>query len=387
MAVLYGAAALAAGATGWYVMSRRARSPLTRPMLTILGGIAEWSLTAAATALSADLAWKTAWDAAVYLGVGTTVIGFLWYSAVFAGYAWPKGRWVWTALAAEPVMAATACATNGLHHLFYSSVSQLPSGVYAVTIGPLLWAHAGYSFALCALAVGMVVRSSFRSVAAHRRLSWLLLGGATVPLLANFGSFLAASVIDATPIGFLVAAGVFLTAERRGSKLRLVPLAAQQVLAALTDAVVVIDDSGRVLDANPAARQLLKALAPSVAEHPVGLLWPDVAGPHLGSALSGALAGRAGIKVAGRATGPRPFRSSVIHAADQAFDVRVLPIEAGKQQAMGHVIVVRDVTEMERLRTVLAEQALKDGLTGAYNRRYLMQALGPAAEHARARGE
>lgn len=387
VAVLYGAAALAAVGTAWYVRSQRARSPLTSPMLMILGGITGWSVTAAATSLSSNLAWKTAWDAAVYLGVGTTVVGFLFYSAVFSGYSWAGSRRLRLALAIEPLTAATACATNGLHHLFYSSVRELPDGAYSIKVGPLLWAHAAYSFALCALAVGMVVRSSFHTVAGHRRLTWMLLGGALVPLLANLGSLLAASQIDVTPIGFLVAAGVFLVTEKRGSKLRLVPLAAEQVLAALSDAVVVVDRAQRVLDVNPAAQRLLEEVVSSPPERPVGRLWHEVAGPGLGPVLAGTFGEATACTPDDQAAAPEGHGSAIVHIGGQSFDARVLPLHGRNRQTRGYVVVIRDVTEVEKLRTVLAEQALKDGLTGAYNRRYLMQALAPAVEHATAAGE
>lgn len=56
----------------------------------------------------------------------------------------------------------------------------------------------------------------------------------------------------------------------------------------------------------------------------------------------------------------------------RVVEVRSTPVDAGGRRN-GTVLVLRDVTEVERLRGELAEQAVTDGLTGLRNRRHLDQ--------------
>src|SRR4029453_17669833 len=57
------------------------------------------------------------------------------------------------------------------------------------------------------------------------------------------------------------------------------------------------------------------------------------------------------------------------------YDVRVVQMRTADGDWVGTVVVARDITELERLRAELTDQAIRDGLTGAYNRRHLTAVL------------
>src|SRR5690606_39214989 len=96
-----------------------------------------------------------------------------------------------------------------------------------------------------------------RAVPGHRRVVILVLVSLTPPLVGNVVSVaLEAQNVDLTGVLLLVTATLWLWIERGRARLRRTPITTQQVLRAISDAVLVIDDDGVVVDANEAAATL-----------------------------------------------------------------------------------------------------------------------------------
>jgi diguanylate cyclase (GGDEF)-like protein len=163
----------------------------------------------------------------------------------------------------------------------------------------------------------------------------------------------------------------------RDGLLRIVPVARERVLEKLSDAVIVLDADGRVLDLNPAGDALVRAVRPGLPSQLVGLpgqaLLPDGHGPLVEGA----------------------WRAE-INGVQVDLDIRCTDLLDRRGRLLGCAVVVRDVTELdherrrlaaandqlreqlhtiERLRADLAEQASRDVLTGLHNRRHLLDRL------------
>jgi diguanylate cyclase (GGDEF)-like protein len=89
----------------------------------------------------------------------------------------------------------------------------------------------------------------------------------------------------------------------------------------------------------------------------IGKQWQEVAGPHFTTMVTD--------------TG----QTTIHGAAGDVYDFRVVKIEAADGSCPGTVVVARDITELERLRAELTEQAMRDSLTGVFNRRHLSAVL------------
>jgi diguanylate cyclase (GGDEF)-like protein len=120
---------------------------------------------------------------------------------------------------------------------------------------------------------------------------------------------------------------------------------------------MVLDPNGRFLDVNPAATKLLAALNPAGGVAVIGKQWQEVAGPHFTTMVTD--------------TG----QTTIHGTAGEVYDFRIVKIEAADGSCPGTVVVARDITELERLRAELTDQAVRDGLTGVYNRRQLTAVL------------
>jgi diguanylate cyclase (GGDEF)-like protein/PAS domain S-box-containing protein len=186
--------------------------------------------------------------------------------------------------------------------------------------------------------------------------------------------------IDLTPISFtltafLLSAGIF------GLRLfDLIPIARHTVLEYIPELVFVVDARDRVLDANSSAQKILgKSLDDIIGKDPLEVFskWPQLINRFLTASET-----HEEIQIPGDP--PRTLELTVSALYNQF------------KQLEGRVIVAHDVTErkwlendlkyanevlsnqleeINKLREELEEQAIRDPLTNAYNRRYLSEFL------------
>ncbi len=178
----------------------------------------------------------------------------------YAGYGRLLTRYHHLALMVEPVVFLALLWTNEQHFLIRQSVQVDYSGsfpVLDVVSGPLFWAHIVYSYAV-AVAGWLVFFQVFaRASHIYRRQAGVMLLGALTPWVANVLFLADVVVFDPSPLAFsfvgvLAAWGLF--------RLRLfdiAPAARDVVVETMRDPVIVIDNSGRVVDLNAAAQRVL----------------------------------------------------------------------------------------------------------------------------------
>ena len=362
LVLLYAFAAVAALAPARASWRRRTVTPLAAPLSLILIGIGEWAAAQALAVAMPQLAMQVAFSYAIFPGVSLVVAGFYWQSRVYAGYRARPTRRTVLLLGVEPVLVSLTAATNGWHRLFFSSVEPGAAGTLNLHPGPLYWVHTTYSYLLISAGTLLVIRAMLRTVAGQRRAFTAFLLGGLAPTAANLATVFGgqgALKVDLTSVAFLTTAVVWWWTERTGINSQPVPVAYQQVLAAVGDAVLVVDLAGTVIEANPAAELLL-------GQPVVRRAWHDLVGLDL--------------DVDGHTMFTR--------GDGICLDVRTVEMHAPDDgRGLGWVVVARDVTELERLRTELTEQAVRDHLTGLYNRRYLTSVLDSAVHAAAASGD
>jgi diguanylate cyclase (GGDEF) domain len=149
----------------------------------------------------------------------------------------------------------------------------------------------------------------------------------------------------------------------RHGLLQLVPVARGLVLDRLRDAVIVISHDGRLIDVNQAGNTLLRASRPDLPPSLSGLPFDQIIPAQRPARLQARGHGADGEYEVDLLTG------RVI------LDIRVEELTDRRGRSLGQVIVLRDITELHRLREHLAEQAVRDELTGLHNRRHLLAAL------------
>jgi diguanylate cyclase (GGDEF)-like protein len=374
--------ALVVAAIAW---RRRAASPAAPALVLMMAGLVLWSTADLLERTSVSLEAHLFWGHALYLGVVMAPASFIMLALEMTGRGDRLTRRLRLLLAVQPVLVLLIAITDPWHQLFMSDAVLVGGETTELQWerGPLFWAHTAYSYAVLGGGMLMLIGTWARSARAYRRqLRSIVLAG-LVPWAANVGTqfrIVDVGTLDLTPIAFTVTGIVFAWSLFRQRLLDLVPVARERLIDTMSDAVVVVDPQGRLADANPAALALLAR-----------------AGRRRGTATVGAPAA----EVFAGWEGVLPLRDDTelevrVGAATGVVDVRVTRLTDRADRPGGYLLVLRDVTQnrqaeralaranaalreqlgtIERLRAELQEQAIRDSLTGLFNRRYLDEVL------------
>ena len=383
------AAALACLLTAAAVLRPDAQDRLRRGVAVLLASAAAWSIAVWGPTPADD-----GLLAAVPLAAGWATVSALWFvTRVATDHAWrPPDGALWALWAGPQVALLALAATAGLPQIGATVASAGRSAHLFTGLEDLSYDRMAAG-AVVLLALGRLSSARRSAPASGRRALQQMRVGATLVLVGTAATITepdSITVVDVVPFAVAVAALLYADALGRDGFAVLVAPPLHRVLDTLRDAVVVLDRHDRVVDANDAARRMVA--------HGGDLLGTPV------SALAGALP-------AARVGGPVVV---VEHPRGVHREVRADALRDDDGRLLGTVITARDVTrlvlaqraledERRRLlrvngevvealtsvaheRTELAEDAVRDALTGIHNRRHLQPALEAAVRGARASG-
>jgi diguanylate cyclase (GGDEF)-like protein len=271
-------------------------------------------------------------------------------------------------------------------YLFYGAdsapLTNEPGSPIRYQHGVLFYAAAVYVYMFMLFCIGLVVRAAMLSKGLHRRHYLAFAVVTAVPWVANISYVVFGWMLfgfDPTPFSFAFTLGAFAWLIVGVRLFDLLPVARHLLLEALLDPVLVIDPRQRVIEANPAALEL--------AAWPQNWQGRDLRDwPVFGTVLQHILALH---------SSDEQEQLLTLENCARYYEVRVRSIKRNTREgpiALGQMLYLRDVTQRhlselklaealavseERLSTIsnlherLREQALRDPLTGLYNRRYL----------------
>jgi diguanylate cyclase (GGDEF)-like protein len=293
-------------------------------------------------------------------------------------------------LGLDPALILVLAIAEPWLHLVASDVQVAPDGQLpwiSWAPGPAFWVHGPIVVGITLWSVGRLVRALPHGGPLQRRQAVALLAALLIPAtpsLIAVTSTRSGTVPDLVVLSNIVTGLVALYVLDRQGLLRLVPVARGLVLDRLSDAVIVVGPDDRLLDTNAAAEGLLRALDPRLPRRLAGL------------AVAGLPAMFANVLTAAAERGVDQAHRAELPDGPAVLDLRVEPLTDGHGRAMARVVVVRDVTVLheqrealaavnerlreqlatvDQLRENLAEQAVRDELTGLHNRRHLVARL------------
>lgn len=290
-------------------------------------------------------------------------------------------------LALMPLAELALVWTDGWHHLIHTRLDLIRDGDLLVLHwerGPAYWiAVLLYPYALIVIATLLLAYAYLRAHGPYRTQLGLILLAASVPFIASaisqFG-LLPDRYLDLAPFAFTAAGPILAYALFRHRLLDLVPVARSVLIESMSDGVIVVDSQNRIVDINPAARRYLEPLAAS----PIGQnaeAW-FAAWPHLVERYRAVPQAHAEIEI------EVPTR--------RYLDLRITSLHDRRGALTGRLVIVHDITQrkqaeqklhaanqhlrqqleqIQELQARLREEAIRDPLTGLYNRRYLEETL------------
>jgi len=348
-------------------------------VFTLAAGIV-WSAGDALESSASTLAGHILWTQVSYAGSFSIGVFLLLFAIEYSGR--PSLRPVVVgALLAVPALAVIAAFTNPLHHLIWTGFAQAP-GVPNLVVydhGWLYWGFTAYAYGVVLAAMAMLASFALKNRNMYRYQSIAILVAVAIPLCSEIFYDVAPNAVPGIdPSVMLSLSAVILTISMVQFRLLdLSPVAHQTLAEHLDDALLVLDAKHRLVEANPKAVNLFCI----VQEHWVGeparevlAKWPQLVD----------LIASAGEDGQAQVLSPEGRHFMLTHNA--------ICDDAGR--STGWVAVLRDVTrfvetetaledanrrlserlgEIEVLHKELLERAVRDSLTGLYNRGYLSE--------------
>ena len=313
------------------VVWRRRTTVTVAGLFVVLLGAMLWSVCYALELTAGDLAGRGFWGDLKYIGICLLAPAYLAFVLQCTGRSrWP--RWLGMLLALEPLAVLVLLANEATHDLirFYPADSQL-----VAQAGPLFWVHLVYTNAMIWAGTIMLVVTLGRMSGLHRRQSATLVAAILLPVILNLlfnfrvGPF---GRVDLTPFAFVLTTSVLVWGVYQFSLLDLRPVARSQIFRTISDPVLVLDPAGRVIDANPAAGQMVAQPVTTVVGQPVAQLLPT-----WNATLTSAL--RSGVDQT----------SEEVTLAGRIYDLAISSLPDRQRQPGGHLVVARDVTERRQV--------------------------------------
>ncbi|WP_440989900.1 histidine kinase N-terminal 7TM domain-containing protein [Haloarchaeobius baliensis] len=239
--------------------------PVVRMFVALTFSIAVWGVGDVFQLLTTDLVAKRAWLVVQFIGAGGSTLGLLGFALAYTDNDEYLTSRLFGLLAVEMTVALGLLATSPTYHQLYvvavDTALDPETGLVMLdrSLGPAATFHVIYSYALIVAAIALLLRAALRSEQFFRSQSLAVVAAIVVPFVVNIGWFVSlgsGGSLDYTVLGFSFSAVALWYAISRYSLLAVSPVARKTVIENMQDAVVVVDQEGRIIDANPAVQAL-----------------------------------------------------------------------------------------------------------------------------------
>lgn len=346
---------------GIIVLQTRRNAPGSIPLMALMFSLSWWDITYSLFWAAAPAPYPNFWLYATYAGVVTVPAALL----TFAMQLSEKDHWLkrpfLLALCIEPIAVLVLLFTDPWHGLFFAGEETQGIGMI-LNGGPVHWANIAYSYVLILIAMVLLVRRFLQTAGMYQKQLTIILIGAGFPWLNSIifvsGLNLVPNV-DNTPFSFTITGLAFTYALLRYRLLDVLPVARHVLVESMSDGVVVLDVHNRLVDFNPAAeRDIQFDHRPKIGEpaERTFAAWPALL--HQFYRVND-------IRV----------ELPMGNPPHQYLDLKISPLYDWRGGFLGRLVVWRDITPLKMAQSELQEQAIRDHLTGLYNRRYLGETL------------
>ncbi len=314
-----------------------------RVFIGLMLSIIWWSLCNALELANATVSGKMLLITLQHVSVVSVPVLWLLFALSYANHDYLLKRELLIGLVAVQGLILLGAWTNEWHRLMWPRVELVYTahGLWVLTgpNGPLWYVGIATGYSMVLVGPALMLDQARRSRALYRSQALSLLIGALLPWVSSVLFVLGRSPIpsiDTTPVAFALSGIAFTIAMRRYRALDLVPTARETIVDQMPDAMIVVDQSDRILDANPAAQTLTAApMKPGAALVDVGLGWLVE-------------------QARDRFEGQFEVRQSRADG-DVVYDLRCTVLRDRRGAPVGRIFVLRDVTLFKQAAQALQE--------------------------------
>lgn len=300
----------------------------------LLVSSAVWMLTYAFELASSDLGSKILWNKAQYVGSAMIPVLLFLYVLRYTGHDRYYSRRIVVGLSIIPIVTLLLAVTNGAHNLIWEHVQLVSAGEYTVLInyhGVGFWVYVAYTYLLVLAGVSLLIYRFYRSRGFYRWQTGGLLLGSLAPAI---GGFVYVSGINPTPhlnlpiLSFIITSLFVGWSVFRHHLFYINPVARETVIEEMDEAVIVLNEHDRVVDANDAARALFGWEERTVVSEPIQTVWPE----------------HAAELTRDRTDEHREEIETVTADGHHHHELRLTPLTNRDGRQVGRLAVLRDVT-------------------------------------------
>ena len=311
-----------------------------------------WTLTYAIELLIPTLTGKQLINNLSSLIANTIGVSWLIFALLYTNRSHFVTRHNIVILLLFPAITIVALWTNNWHELYYSQDYLSSAGPFLVrNPSPqfFFWFQVITSYIKVLIGIILLLMAFIRWPMPYRGQAGILVGASLVPLIANIitnFNLLPLPNLDYTTLAFNITGILMFSGLFQFRLFDLAPVARRTVVDSMADAVFVVDNKNQVVDLNRAARKLFRKTGVEAIGRPVHELvnrpqlieqFQDT--PQLHTEIS--------IDIPNAEDGTTPWRS---------YDLTINPILDQRQQFMGRLVILRDITAQKVVEQELRNQ-------------------------------
>ena len=408
---------LVSGCVAFTAWIRRAEAPATRPFTWLMIAIAAYAIAGAMSTASLSEQSILFWAKAEAIISSAVTALFFTFTLHFTH----RRQWLTLqrrcAIWAIPIFNMLLVFTNPWHRLVWKSVTPIADSSFLQFHNGIayLWLAAWFYVYVITGSL-LVARAALKLDKIYRQQAITVVISAAPALLVGtlYVLELVPPGVSLLPMSFLFTGLVYFTSLFRFRLFDLLPIARDTLIEKMSDSVLVLDNSDRVIDMNPAAWQFTYRMTAS-AEFTIP--YSPENNQMLGQSVSKVLSKWPTLLLHCKSEQNTEVLISICQEPPLHINLRVRLLCDRNHRITGKLLVIRDVTEfyqnqielketneiqrqtqlelkrtndlltekLDRIQSLqgqLRELAVRDGLTNLFNRRYFEEAL--MAEFAKA---
>lgn len=366
------------------ILLRKGLTPGANPLAKMVALVGFWNLCSGLEAAAVNVPLKIFFSQIQYIGSNGSLIFMMLFTLQ---YTYPERRLTAKKMALLmmlPVMNILLAITNSLHSQLWTGFEAGPKGSNLLIYrhGPAFGLVMAVVFGYITVAIFWLMKAFRHANLIQRRQIKILLYGFTAPVIACFMyavnlPFL--SGLDIVPISFMFTCGFLMVGILFFKLFDLAPVARERLVEKMVDGLVVLDDHNRLVDFNPAAQKIIGLQNESYGKKADILFkdWPVI----LDLCQTGQDTQRE-MNIDGNPPIYMELRNSILkNSQNEQFGRMILlqdiTVRHNTQVALqqANKRLKAQLEEISLLQVKLAEQAIRDPLTGLFNRRYLEETM------------
>ena len=324
----------------WYIWNHR-KIPGVPYFIILTAGGSLWALFYFLELISPALLEKIRWDNLEFTVLSVLPLFYLTFILIYTGQKRRIEKWIWVVFSLEPIANQVMMWTNASHHLFRLSAfiengGLAYPGILISSYGNWYWFNTIYTLVFFLIDLLVLFYNFFRAPHWARNRLWFLIAGTFIPWVSsiiNLPEWIFNKYDYTLPLSLAISLLIIAWGVLHTRILDILPIAREALLDQISDAVIVIDAYGHVVETNQAAKHYIQTRNSTWEGLPFQQLIPELSNFDLDRKIDFTRQLEVPIKSGGE---------------DLIFDLRISPLVNEKKNISGWLAIFHDITEIKK---------------------------------------